>query len=113
LGTATALIAGTVAQAAPLDGLHIPRGAGGTHWNCVCNGQEAGAIWIEDAWHHPIEDPLCRLTHPVQVRDMPAVLYDLDCGENDVADERPGDVRAAGRRDVRDPRGVDGGWGTG
>jgi len=91
-----ALLVGSAGQAGPFDGLYIPRGKGGTNWNCVYNGQEAGAIWIEDDWYHPIEDPLCRLTNPVQVRDMPAVLYDLVCDEyNAVANERVMFVRQA------------------
>lgn len=46
--TVAALLVGTAGQAGPFDGHYIPRGQGGSCWNCVYNGQEAGAIWIED-----------------------------------------------------------------
>lgn len=91
-----ASLGATSAIAGPFDGLYIPRGQAGDYWNCVYNGQEAGAIWIEDNWYHPIEDPLCRLSNPVEVRDMPAVLYDLVCDEgNQNANERVMFVRQA------------------
>lgn len=91
------LMAAGAAQAGPFDGTYIPRGKGGSFWNCVYNGQEGGAIWIEDNWYHPIEDPVCRLTNPVQVRDMPAVLFDLECGDdNKAGNERVMFVRRPG-----------------
>ena len=76
-----ALVAATTGQAGPFDGLYVPRGERGSYWDRVYNGQVAGAIWIEDDRYHPIEDPICELTNPVKIRNMPAVLYDLDCGE--------------------------------
>lgn len=76
------------AAAGPFDGLYVPHGQRGDHWTCVYNGQEAGAIWIEDDVYYDIENPVCRLTNPVEVRDMPAVLYDLVCEGGGEADER-------------------------
>jgi hypothetical protein len=74
-----AVLAASGAMAGPFDGLYVPHRQLGGSWNCVYNGREAGAVWIEDDVYHDIENPLCRLTNPVAVRDMPAVLYDLVC----------------------------------
>ncbi len=108
-GWVLAVLCASGAGAGPFDGRYIPRGQGGSYWNCVYNGQEAGAIWIEDDWYHPIEDPLCRLTNPVQVRDMPAVLYDLVCDAgNEEANERVMFVRQPwGMFEIRAGRMID------
>lgn len=47
--------------------------------DCALTGQEGGALKIEDGVFYGVESR-CVMTRPVNVRDMDAVLYDMECG---------------------------------
>ncbi|MFN3991313.1 MAG: hypothetical protein ACK4IU_00210 [Tabrizicola flagellatus] len=70
-----AVSAGAVA-AGPFDGVYRPDGA--DSWDCRTVGSDGGALMIRDGQFHGVES-LCRLTNPVEVRGMSAVLYDAEC----------------------------------
>lgn len=46
--------------------------------DCTRIGKEGGALEIEDNLFTGVESE-CRMTAPVNVRDMDAVLYDMEC----------------------------------
>ena len=70
----TALALTTVPVAAQFDGLW----RSGPTTDCTISGVEGGALKIEDEILYGIENE-CRMTMPVDVRGMEAVLFDMDC----------------------------------
>lgn len=56
--------------------------------DCALVGTDGGAVQIEDGIFHGVEVD-CRMTNPVNVNDMDAVLYTMQCsGEDQVWTER-------------------------
>ena len=78
---------GVSAQAqSPFDGIYFPTGA--TGWDCRTIGADTGALAVANGFVEGVENR-CAMTNPVNVRDLPAVLYDLECsGEGLVSTER-------------------------
>ncbi|SDJ40935.1 hypothetical protein [Aliiruegeria lutimaris] len=76
-----------VAEAqSPFDGLYYPTGSAG--WDCRTLGADMGALGVLDGFLEGVENR-CAMTNPVNVRDLPAVLYDLECsGEGTTYAER-------------------------
>jgi hypothetical protein len=64
------------ALAGPFDGLYRPEGA--ASWDCASVGSDGGALMVKDEMFHGVES-LCRLTNPVEVNGMSAILYDAEC----------------------------------
>jgi hypothetical protein len=82
---ALALLAGpATAQDLPWDGTYrLSEGA-----DCERVGEEGGALRIEDGVLTGVES-ICRMTDPVDVLDLDATLYDLECrGEGQTWSER-------------------------
>lgn len=79
-----ALILPVVAQAGPFDGTYrIAANA-----DCALVGQDGGAIRIADGQFEGVENT-CRMTKPVDVNDMDAQLFTLECsGEGSTWTER-------------------------
>jgi hypothetical protein len=75
IGLVAAMIP-TAMLAGPFDGLYRPDGLDG--WDCQSVGQDGGALSVQDDTFHGVEN-LCRLTNPVPVTGMDAILYDADC----------------------------------
>ncbi len=69
-------LTGQAAIAGGFDGLYHP--AGSTGWDCRTIGADMGALAIRDGRLEGVENS-CEMTNPVSVRDMAAVLYDLEC----------------------------------
>ena len=85
-----ALIAasGVQAQALRLDGLYKPRGPEFAGWDCTSVGADGGAIEIRNLELQGVES-FCRMTNPVRVTGMDALLFDMECaGEGAEWDER-------------------------
>lgn len=83
-----ALLVPSCLMAQGFDGLYFPEGQRG--WLCdeESLGQDGGALAIRERKLIGVETS-CALTRPVNVRDMDAVLYDLDCtAEGEQATER-------------------------
>jgi len=75
--TLAALLAGPVA-AEPFDGLYRPASPFGKNWDCQSIGQEGGAMSVQGDTFTSVENQ-CRLTNPVPVTGMDAILYDAEC----------------------------------
>lgn len=73
-----AALAPGLALATPFDGLYRPNHDFAERWDCRSVGRDGGALAIEGDRLIGVENS-CRLTAPVEVRDMNAVLYDADC----------------------------------
>ena len=78
LAFATLVLLAAPALAGPYDGLYRPDYPGYEHWDCTSVGSDGGALAIQDDILHGVESQ-CRLTNPVQVTGMDAVLYDAEC----------------------------------
>ncbi len=62
---------------------------------CVADGSDGAALRIEDDVLYGVENE-CRMTAPVNVRNMSAVLYDMECeSEGTAFTERAMFLRAA------------------
>lgn len=73
-GVAMAMLLADGAAATPYDGTYrVSRGA-----DCAKVGEEGGALRIADGLFEGI-DSECRMTRPVDVVDMDATLYTMDC----------------------------------
>ena len=78
----------TSAAAGPFDGLYRPSEAWAEGWDCQSVGSDGGAISVQGDQFHGVEN-LCRLTNPVAVNGMSAVLYDAECsGEGETYAKR-------------------------
>lgn len=83
-----AVLAGPVGAAGPYDGLYRPDFDWAQGWDCQNIGSDGGALAIRDDTFFGVESA-CRLTNPVQVRDLPATLYDAQCSaEGETYNER-------------------------
>ena len=71
------LLAGSVA-AAPYDGLYRSSGDA----DCARVGEEGGALRIEEGLFQGVGSE-CRMTRPVDVVDMDATLYTMECSAGD------------------------------
>ncbi|EAR49710.1 hypothetical protein OG2516_12421 [Oceanicola granulosus HTCC2516] len=67
-----------LALAAPFDGTY--RQAAGA--DCADVGVEGGALKIEDGIFHGVGME-CRMTQPVNVLEMDAILYTMECSNDD------------------------------
>lgn len=76
IGAALMATAGA-AGATPFDGLYQPAGSA---WSCHLEDlyMDGGAVGVMNGQLHGVES-VCDLTNPTPVRDMNAVLYDLQC----------------------------------
>lgn len=76
------------AQADEFSGLYRPRGELAPPWDCKNIGQPGGAVAVDGGTLFGVENT-CTLSNPVQVRDMPAMLFDAECaGEGEVSRRR-------------------------
>jgi hypothetical protein len=79
------------AMANPFDGLYKPSPT----TDCTVEGGDGGALRVKENVFHGIESQ-CRMTRPVNVRDMDGVLYDMICtGEGEEWTSRALFLRAA------------------
>lgn len=63
--------------------------------DCALLGVDGGALMVRDGIFHGVEMQ-CRMENPVDVRDMDAVLYDMECsGEGSVWSARALFMKAA------------------
>lgn len=77
-------LAPVVATATPFDGLYRQT----ANAECALVGVEGGALLIEDGIFYGV-DVECRMTRPVNVVDMDATLYTMQCsGEDQIWSER-------------------------
>lgn len=74
------LLAGGIAsaQVLDLDGIYRPRGVPEGSWDCKSVGIDSGATEIRGDLLLGLESE-CKLTKPVQVNGMSAVLYTMEC----------------------------------
>ena len=72
-----AMLAGP-ALAGPFDGIYRPDQPFAEGWDCQSVGQDGGALAVQGDIFTGVENQ-CRLTNPVQVTGMDAVLYDAEC----------------------------------
>ena len=78
----------SLALATPYDGLYRPNYDFALGWDCTTVGMDGGALALEGDRLIGLENA-CRLSAPVEVRDMNAVLYDASCsGEGETTSER-------------------------
>ncbi len=83
-----AALAPGLAIATPYDGLFRPNYDFAASWDCTRVGIDGGALAIEGDVLTGVENA-CKLSGPVEVRDMDARLYDADCtGEGEGEDAR-------------------------
>lgn len=74
----------TLALAAPFDGVYKQT----ANSDCGLIGVDGGSIEIKDGIFHGVEVQ-CRMNNPVNVIDMDAILYNMQCsGEGQVWTER-------------------------
>ena len=66
------------ALAGPFDGIYRPDQPWAAGWDCESIGQDGGALAVQGDIFTGVENQ-CRLTNPVQVTGMDAVLYDAEC----------------------------------
>lgn len=69
---------GTPAVAEPFDGLYRPDTPEAESWDCKTVGVDGGALAIEGDVLKGVESQ-CKLTNPVAVTGMDAILYDAEC----------------------------------
>lgn len=86
----------TLAASTPYDGIYKPfEGA-----TCDVTGEDGGALEIKDGIFYGVEVQ-CRMTRPVNVVDMDATLYTMQCsGEGQNWAERAMVMRHANDTDV-------------
>ncbi|WP_281981564.1 hypothetical protein [Thalassorhabdomicrobium marinisediminis] len=78
------ILAPTLAMATPYDGIYRQN----ANAECALVGVDGGSLKIEDGVFYGV-DMECRMARPVQVVNMDATLYDMNCvGEDDVWTER-------------------------
>ena len=68
----------TPGLAGPFDGLYRPDQPWAEGWDCQSVGSDGGALAIEGDLFKGVENQ-CRLTNPVPVTGMDAILYDAEC----------------------------------
>jgi len=66
------------AFAGPYDGIYRPDADWAEDWDCKSVGKDGGALEIRDDKYLGIGS-VCSLKKGVGVRDMDAMLYDVDC----------------------------------
>ncbi|MCX7286767.1 MAG: hypothetical protein NTW20_04220 [Rhodobacterales bacterium] len=64
--------------AGPFDGLYRPDQPWAESWDCRTVGSDGGAVAIEGDMFKGVESA-CKLTNPVPVTGMDAMLYDAEC----------------------------------
>lgn len=72
--TCAVLLAAAPASGGEFDGVFKQ----GPAWDCGLPGVDGGALVIENGIFHGVEME-CRMENPVNVRDMDAYLYDMEC----------------------------------
>ncbi len=72
------LFAGSAMAQSEYEGLYRPNAEWAENWDCKTLGQDGGALAVIDNQFLGVERA-CRLTNPVNVRDMAATLYDAEC----------------------------------
>lgn len=77
LSLALSLVAAPLA-ADQYDGIYRPDQPWAESWNCSDVGSDGGAMAVQDGWFYGVESA-CKLTNPVNVRDLPATLFDAEC----------------------------------
>ena len=88
---ALAVLAPTVLSAGPWDGVYRQT----ANADCGLVGVDGGALKIEDGVFFGVESQ-CRMTRPVDVVDMDATLYTMECtGDGSQWTERAMVMRAA------------------
>ena len=81
---AALIVAPVLAFATPYDGTYRQN----ANAECALVGVDGGSLKIEDGIFYGVEME-CRMTRPVQVVDMDATLYTLNCsGDDEVWTER-------------------------
>ena len=79
-------VSATSLAAGPFDGLYRPDGP--ETWDCASVGSEGGALAVQDDVYYGVES-MCRLTEPVAVNGMSAILYNAECnGEGETWTKR-------------------------
>ncbi|SFP33810.1 hypothetical protein [Tranquillimonas alkanivorans] len=71
---ALCLLASPALGQGAFDGLYMPSPT----TDCSVSGVEGGALRIEEGVFYGVESE-CRMTQPVDVRDMNAQLFDMEC----------------------------------
>ncbi|WP_296418041.1 hypothetical protein [Pseudooctadecabacter sp.] len=72
------ILAPAIAAATPYDGVYRQN----ANAECALVGVDGGALRIEDGIFYGVEVE-CRMTRPVNVVDMDATLYTMNCSGND------------------------------
>ncbi len=72
------LCCATPLAAGPFDGLYRPDQPWAEGWDCQTVGSDGGALSIKGDLFQGVENQ-CRLTNPVPVTGMDAMLYDAEC----------------------------------
>ncbi|WP_375279316.1 hypothetical protein [Pseudooctadecabacter sp.] len=72
------ILAPAIAAATPYDGIYRQN----ANAECALVGVDGGALRIEDGIFYGVELE-CRMTRPVNVVDMDATLYTMNCSGND------------------------------
>lgn len=78
----TAALLASPLAAGPFDGIYRPDQA--ESWDCQSIGQDGGALSVQGDTFTGVENQ-CKLTNPVPVTGMDAILYDAECaGEGEL-----------------------------
>ena len=81
--TCAAMLA-TPLAAGPFDGVYRPDQPWAEGWDCQSIGQDGGALAVQGDIFTGVENQ-CKLTNPVPVTGMEAILYDAECaGEGEL-----------------------------
>lgn len=78
LACLTVIATASSAAAGPFDGLYRPAEPWAEGWDCRSVGSDGGALSVKGDLFHGVES-LCRLTNPVEINGMSAMLYDAEC----------------------------------
>ena len=90
-GLTFALFMTAPVMAGPFDGLYQPSPTA----DCTVLGTDGGALKVESETFYGVESR-CKMTNPVNVRDMDAILYDMQCsGEGETWTSRAMFMRSA------------------
>jgi hypothetical protein len=74
--------------AGPFDGIYRPDQPWAENWDCASVGLDGGALAIEGDTFKGVENQ-CKLTNPMPVTGMDAILYDAECsGEGETVSYR-------------------------
>ncbi len=68
----------TATLAVDFSGIYRPNGPAGDAWDCASIGMDGGAFSITSDTLIGVENE-CKLSNPVPVRNLPAILYDREC----------------------------------